>query len=480
MNIDATKLKSVYFVGIKGVAMTALAIYCKEKGMRVTGSDVEEEFPTKESLEKMSIIPMKGFSGVHIDPLNKPDLVIYTGAHGGCDNVEVIAAKEMGIETMPHGRALGFFMEESVQVSIAGSHGKTTVSAMIATILAKSGRDPSYAIGCGDIRGLGNPGHFGKGEEFVAEADEYVTDPTHDSSPRFLWQQPHVLVVTNIDYDHPDVYKNLDQVKNAFLALQNQEEGIAMTVVNVDDANSALLLKTKNILTYGFSKSADFHITKTLFQAGKTVFEAEFRGMAIGSFTLHVPGNHNIANAAAAIAASYALGISWEDSKRGLDAFYGTKRRFELIGKTETCTVYDDYAHHPNEIAATLDGIRLWYPTRRIISVFQPHTYSRTKALLQEFGLCFRKSDCVLIADIYASARENGTREVTGVNLAEEISKHQKDVYYVKDIKGTISFLKKYTKDGDVIVCMGAGDIYGWGREIMKNLQIRQIRKIYK
>jgi len=474
MNIEATKLKSVHFVGIKGVAMTALAIYCKEKGMCVTGSDIEEEFPTKEPLDQNGIVPLIGFSKFHIDALHKPDLVIYTGAHTGCDNVEVIAAKEMGIETMPHGRALGFFMEDYVQVSVAGSHGKTTVSAMIATILSKSGRDPSYAIGCGDIKGLGSPGHFGKGKEFVAEADEYVTDPTHDPSPRFLWQEPHVLVVTNIDYDHPDVYKSLDQVKNAFIALQNQEEGIAMTVVNSDDANSALLLKTKNILTYGFSKKADFHITKTQFQAGKTIFEAEFRGTAIGSFTLHVPGNHNIANAAAAIMASYALGVSWEDSKKGLDAFYSTKRRFEFVGEIGSTRIYDDYAHHPQEIKATLDGIRLWYPGSRIISIFQPHTYSRTKALLQEFGLCFRKSDYVLITDIYASARENEIREMTGEVLVREISKNQNNVHFVKDIQGTIAFLKNHVENGDIIICMGAGDIYGWGEKILWTMSNEQ------
>jgi UDP-N-acetylmuramate--alanine ligase len=477
MDIHASKLRFVHFVGIKGVAMTALATYCTEKGIRVTGSDVEEEFPTKDSLEKSGITPLSGFSKDHIDPLNKPDLVVYTGAHEGCDNIEVVTAKNLGIETMPHGRALGFFMDGSVQVSIAGSHGKTTTAAMIATILSLAGRDPSYAIGCGDIRGLGLPGHFGKGKEFVAEADEYVTDPTHDLTPRFLWQRPHVLVVTNIDYDHSDVYKSLDEVKNAFVALQDQEEGIQTTIVNVDDPNSVLLLSGKELLTYGFSKSADIRITKVLFQEGKTVFEGELRGMAIGPFTLRIPGKHNILNACAAIAASSLLNVSWEEIEKGLSAFSGTKRRFELVGSIGTTRIYDDYAHHPHEIEATLDGVKLWYTNRRIITVFQPHTYSRTKALMKEFGQCFGKSDIVCIADIYASAREKETFGITSGNLVEEISKHRKEVYFVKDLKGTISFLNKHVNVGDIIICMGAGDIYGWGKEIMKNLQIRQIYK---
>jgi UDP-N-acetylmuramate--alanine ligase len=473
MSTDSTKLKYVHFVGVKGVAMTALAIYCKERGMTVTGSDVEEEFPTKESLEKAGIIPLQGFSETHINPLKKPDLVVFTGAHGGCDNSEVITSKRLGIEIMPHGRALGFFMDGSVQVSVAGSHGKTTTAAMIATILSNSHKDPSYAVGCGDIRGLGFAGHFGKGWEFVAEADEYVTDPTHDPTPRFLWQRPHVLVVTNIDYDHPDVYKSLDQVKNAFLALKDQEEGIAVTIVNADDPNSSLLLHGNKILTYGFSESSHFRITSVKYNQGKTVFEGELRGMAIGPFTLGVPGRHNVLNASAAICACNSLGLSWEDIIRGVSAFEGTKRRFELVGSVGTIRIYDDYAHHPREIEATLEGVRDWHPEARVITVFQPHTFSRTKALLSQFATSFRKSDIVCIADIYGSAREQKDQGVTSGALVEEISKHQRNAYYVKDMEGTIAFLKKHKKEGDMIICMGAGDIYGWGKRIISNLQIR-------
>ncbi|HCM82888.1 MAG: UDP-N-acetylmuramate-L-alanine ligase [Candidatus Gottesmanbacteria bacterium GW2011_GWB1_44_11c] len=473
MDIHASKLRFIHFVGIKGVAMTALAIYCKEKRMTVTGSDVEEDFPTKESLEKNGIVPYKGFSADHLNLVNKPDLVVFTGAHGGCDNIEAVTAKRLGIEIMPHGRALGFFMDGSVQVSVAGSHGKTTTSAMIATIFSNSHKDPSYAIGCGDIRGLGYAGHFGKGREFIAEADEYVTDPTHDPTPRFLWQRPHVLVVTNIDYDHPDVYKSLDQVKNAFISLKDQEEGIAVTIVNADDPNSSLLLHGKEILTYGFSGSSDFRITNVTYQQGKTIFEGSLRGMAIEPFALRVPGKHNVLNAAAAICACYSLGISWEDILHGISLFEGTKRRFELIGESANVTVFDDYAHHPREIEATLEGIRLWYPHTRIITIFQPHTFSRTKALFSQFGTCFTKSDIVCIADIYASAREQENLGVTSKILVEEISKHQKDVYYVKDLGGTITFLKKHKKEGDIILCMGAGDIYGWGNRIVQELRVR-------
>ncbi|MBI3342632.1 UDP-N-acetylmuramate:L-alanyl-gamma-D-glutamyl-meso-diaminopimelate ligase, partial [Candidatus Gottesmanbacteria bacterium] len=211
--------KRIYFVGIKGVAMAALAIWAKESGKLVAGSDVGEEFPTDEELKKAEIPVHEGFDEAHLAAF-KPDLVIYTGAHGGRDNLQVQEAIKRGVASVPHGKALGMVMEGKRQISVAGSHGKTTTSAMIATILTEAKLDPSYAIGCGSIKGLGAAGHAGKGEWFVAEADEYVTDPGHDRTPRFLWQKPEVLVVTNIDYDHPDVYQDLSAVQQAFVALQ--------------------------------------------------------------------------------------------------------------------------------------------------------------------------------------------------------------------------------------------------------------------
>lgn len=472
MGIDTTKLRSVHFVGIKGVAMTALAIYCKEKGLTVTGSDVEEEFPTQASLEKNHIQSLIGFSPDHIDTAHKPDLVIFTGAHGGRDNVEVQTARNLGIETMPHGRALGFFMDGSVQISVAGSHGKTTTTAMIATILETAGRHPSYAVGCGDIRGIGFPGHFGKGRVFVSEADEYVTDPTHDRTPRFLWQHPDILVVTNIDYDHPDAYPNLEAVQEAFLHLQKQQEGIRVSVVNADDPKSTVLLKspTSKILTYGFSENADCHPKDVNIEEGKTTFTCMFQGNNVGTFTLSIPGRFNVTNACAALTATQSLGVSWEDIKTGLLNFGGTKRRFELVGKVNGIRVYDDYAHHPHEIEATLAGARGWFPKNRIIAIFQPHTFSRTKALLSEFSICFKDSDIVCIADIYASAREHETLGMTSRILVNEIEKHHKNVQYVQDLDGVLSFLQKNKKEGDVILCMGAGDIAEWGGRIVNEL----------
>lgn len=427
--ITLDQSKRIYFVGIKGVAMAALAIWAKETGKIVSGSDVGEEFPTDEELKKARIDVHEGFDEVHLVAFN-PDLVIYTGAHGGRDNPQVLEAIKRSIASAPHGKALGLAMEGKRQISVAGSHGKTTTTAMIATILTEAGLDPSYAIGCGSIRGLGAAGHAGKGDWFVAEADEYVTDPGHDQTPRFLWQKPEVLVVTNIDFDHPDVYSGLAAVQQSFVALQRKSN---LTIANADDPASSVLARGKHVVTFGFSKN-------------------------ISGWKLQIPGRHNLLNALAAATACKEIGIDEKCIKQGLERFGGTKRRLEKLGEVRGALIYDDYAHHPKEIEATIAAIRDWYPSRRLIVVFQPHTYSRTKALLADFSRVLTQADIALVTDIYASARETQTEE----GLAKRLGG-----LYAPTKKNVTEWLTKELKDGDVIVFMGAGDIYQWARSIV-------------
>lgn len=423
------KYNRIYFVGIKGVAMASLAIWAKESGKVVAGSDVEEEFPTDEELRKAEIEVHEGFDIIHLVTF-RPDLVIYTGAHGGWDNPQVQEATKRGIPSMSHGKALGMAMEGKRQISVAGSHGKTTTSAMIATILTEAGLDPSYAIGCGSIRGLGAAGHAGIGDWFVAEADEYVTDPGHDQTPRFMWQKPEILVVTNIDYDHPDAYPDLLAVQQAFIALQKQSK---FTFICADDEASSVLNKSRNVATFGLSEK-------------------------LNELKLQIPGGHNMLNAAAASAACEKIGIPWKVVKRGLERFGGTKRRFEKLGQLRGALIYDDYAHHPKEIEVTIAAFRIKFPKKRLIVVFQPHTYSRTKALLTDFARALGMADIALITDIYASARE--------IQTEEGLAQHLGGVYAPtrNDVSG---WLAKELKADDVIVFMGAGDIYQWARDII-------------
>lgn len=470
MIIDWKKIKHIHFVGIKGVAMTALAVWAKGAGFSVTGSDVTDIFPTDEVLAKAHIVVHDGFDSDYIQK-KKPDLVIYTGAHEGRENVEVAAAEAADIPAFAHGRALGEIMKNKRQIAVAGSHGKTTTTAMIACILASAGQDPSYAVGCGEIFGLGPPGRFGRSDWFVAEADEYVTDPHHDMTPRFLWQKPEILVVTNIDFDHPDVYASLEDVQKAFFQLSQLQQGIRITVVNSDDAPSRLLMQNNRneIMTYGFSPKAGYFISHVGFGEKRTFFTLYEKGMLIGDFSLKVPGRHNAANAAAAAAATRSIGLSWDAIRKGLLAFGGTRRRFEEIGKAQGIVVYDDYAHHPREIQATLAAARAWYPKKRIISIFQPHTYSRTKALLTDFTGSFRSSDVVVISDIYASAREKDTLGITSRDLVRSLETRQGNVQYQKNYKAVSAFLKKEALSGDVILFMGAGDISGWGKQFVSD-----------
>jgi len=461
--------KNIHFIGIKGVAMTALAIVAKEQGAKVTGSDIEEDFPTSATLQKFKITPLIGFKKENIR--GKPDLVVVTGAHGGMNNPEARAASEAGLNVLPHGKALPLFIGKKKTIAVAGSHGKTTCAAMIAHLLLKSGFDPSFAVGCGEIKSLGTPGHAGKGDYFVVEADEYMTDPSGNPTPRFLWLNPLIGVITNIEYDHPDAYPNIDQVKQAFLNFGKKIPPEGLLVAGIDNENVRTILPTINCqkLTYGFSPKADFQIRRVSFGNEKTWFWLRHKKIDLGCFTLAIPGKHNAANAlAAGIVASH-LGISWEKIRQELATFRGTKRRFEKIAQKEGILFFDDYAHHPTEIKATLEAARAWFANRRIICVFQPHTFSRTKALFSEFSKCFNKADEVIITDIYPSAREKPDPTINSLILVNEIQKHHKKAIYIGKMEEVADYLKNHILPADIILTMGAGDIYKIHQALLEN-----------
>ncbi len=466
MGAKKTKVKHAHLVGIKGVAMASLAVYLTQSGVKVTGSDVPEDFPTQEELKAAGISVLSGFDPARVVGKNKPDVLYYTGAHGGRENPEVKAAIAEEIPTLPHGAALGEMMRTSRQIVVAGSHGKTTTSAMIAVLLSHAHYHPSFAIGCGSIPGLGEAGHKGKGSWFVAEGDEYVTDPTHDLTPRFLWLDPEILVVTNIDYDHPDAYPDLAAVQHAFLKVQQKSN---ILVMNADDPNSRILKEAGKVLTYGFSPSADYRISHVGVGDQRMFFTLEERGVKLGEFSLKVPGQHNVSNAVAAMIAAHMAGASWDTLREGLLQFTGTKRRFEKLGLRAGITFYDDYAHHPTEIAATLKAARFWYPKERIIAVFQPHTYSRTKTLLAEFGRCFTDADTVILTDIYASAREKDSQGMTGMTLVSETIRHHRDVRFASDKAAVLDTLTTVVNRNDVVIFMGAGDIYNWEQDMIES-----------
>ncbi len=450
--------------------MTALAVYLKDKGYEVTGSDVADVFLTDKILRENKIKVKEGFTETNID--KNYDVTVITGAHGGMTNIEAQQAKKLGIPTYMHGEFLGRLMDGKFGISIAGCHGKTTTSSLISFLLENSGLKPSYAIGTAEINNLGAAGHFGRGKYFVAEADEYMTCPRTDKKPRFLWQNPKILVLTNIEYDHPDEFESIDKVKEAYATFIDKLGDDAIIIACIDNENVAdLLVKTdKQVITYGFSPRADFGITHFYFNQGVSFMKVRHGNIDLGEYMLSIPGKHNLANALAGIIVGEQLGINRQIIKENLKSFTGSKRRFEKVGQVKDILLYDDYAHHPSEIVATISAAKQWFNQRRIIVLFQPHTYSRTKILLADFAKSFLQADMALISDIYPSAREEIDTTINSNILAVEANKNKKNAYYMPDKKHALSFLSENVRSTDLIITMGAGDIYRWHEDLQKIL----------
>lgn len=439
MNIKS--LKHIHFTGIKGVGMTALSLCAQDLGIKVTGSDVEEIFVTDEVLKERKILWEVGFDG---DRINKGvDLVITTGAHGGLQNPEVLSAKKKNIPVLTQAEALAEFSQGKDIVAVCGVGGKSTTSALIAHILDFCGLHPSYAVGVGRIHPLGYPGKYDlKGKWFVCEADEYVNSPGVDNTPKFLFLSPKVVVATNIEHDHPDIYPTLKDTKKAYLDFFRKIPKDGLLIVNAEDKNVDEIVRSLSCRVVRFN-------TRDKIKSS-------------------LSGEYNQGNIAAAILVADYLGIPKDRVLQAIESFRGTQRRFEKIGKTKGgAEIYDDYAHHPKEIAAVLKAARETFGTRRIIAIFQPHTYSRTKALFREFARVFGDCDIAGFMDIYSSAREEKDPSVSSELLASETKKYHKNVVYMGDHTTTITWLKENLRKGDILLTLGAGDIFYIHKELV-------------
>lgn len=455
------RVKSIHFVGIKGVGMTPLAIIAKEAGIKVSGSDIGDEFITEAALKKVGITPLIEFSKNHVPDV---DLVITTGAHGGFNNTEVLGAKRRNIKVITQGEAVGIFMEGDIfkrtfkGISVTGTHGKTTTTAMIATILKEGGMDPSFVVGTGFVPSLGSCGHYGKGKYFVAEADEYMTEPTFDKTIKHMWQHPEIAVITNIEFDHPDAYKSIDDTRKAFLKFANQLPKNGVLITCGDDPQVKKLLSEFNgrKITYGFLKDNDFVVGEVLKDVELSVF-----------------GQHNRLNATAAFIVGLEVCLSKEQIKKGLLAFRGSKRRSEYVGRLSSgALLFDDYAHHPTEIQKTLRAFREEFPKFKIVCIFQPHTYSRTKSLFEQFIKSFKDVDIVILTNIYASLREKKDPTVSAKLLADAIRRSPRrwpngllrgvsSVIFLPSLSDVVEYINKMNFGKEtIIITMGAGDVY--------------------
>lgn len=473
------RYKKIYFVGVKGVGMAALAILAKQAGFTVAGSDVPQEFITDNELTAENISVSAGFEEENLKQFFNGEkletsLVITTAAHGGFTNKQAQYAKSMGITVLSYGEAVAEFFngiilerQDIIGISVAGAHGKTTISALLATCLEKARLDPSYIVGTGALFPLGQAGHSGAGNYFVAEADEYPADPATNPTPKFLYQRPTYAIINNIDFDHPDVFSSLGDVELAFESFVKNIRQNGVLVINRVSVSCQKLLQNLQrrdlkVITYGDAES-DYCITKQEQKELKTSFLVQHFGKDLGEFTLSIPGKHNAQNALAAIAVLVALGISIYDIKKVLPEYRGCKRRIEVVGKTEKgALVIDDYAHHPAEIQATLATLKGSFPQKKIVCIFQPHTYSRTKALISEFLHAFSDASTLLLVPTFASMREQQKPSIEFDEIFfKKFEAIHPDVHFFKSMEDVVEYTT-YSIDGpdSVIVTMGAGDVY--------------------
>jgi UDP-N-acetylmuramate--alanine ligase len=462
--MDLNKIKHIHFTGIKGVAMTNLALCMKDMGKKITGSDVAELFVTDAVLKKNNIAWSVGFGEANLKPA--PDLLVTTAAHGGFLNPEVKIAKENKIPVMAYAELMSYLANTKKVISVCGVGGKTTTSSMMSVLLDSAKLDPSYVIGVAKIFPLGKAGRFEKkGKYFVCEADDYVVSPGVDDRPKFMLLDPFVTVVTNIEYDHPDAFDDFEDTKIAFMEFFEKIPKDGLLIACADNPNVLEVtkkLKNVSVKTYGFNKDSDYRVKDVRYGNEETMFEIfnKSEDITYSDIKVKVPGEFNVRNATAAFIAGRFIGLEDDVIKKGLAKYLGCRRRFEKMGMFKEALFYDDYAHHPSEIKAILKAAREWYPKRRLIAIFQPHTFSRTKALYKEFIKSFKNTDLVGFMDIYPSARESFDATVSSEALASETAKLQKDVFYLGKHESALEWIEKNIKKGDLVITLGAGDIF--------------------
>jgi UDP-N-acetylmuramate--alanine ligase len=452
------KIKHIHFVGIGGIGMSGIAEVLLNLGYKVSGSDMKES-DTTERLRKLGAEIAIGHRAENIA---SPHVVVISSAVTK-ENVEVIAAREQQVPVIPRAEMLAELMRLKYGVAIAGAHGKTTTTSMVATLLAAGGIDPTVVIG-GKLNSLGTNAKLGQGEFLVAEADE--------SDGSFLKLSPTIAVVTTIDEEHLDYYKDIHEIKEAFLTFINKVPFYGVSVLCLDQPHIQALIPQvqKRYQTYGMSSQADYQARDITLRALGSKFRVMNHSEDLGWFELSVPGVHNINNSLAAIAVARELDIDIETIRKGIKEFSGVQRRFQIKGEVNGITVVDDYGHHPTEIKATLAAAASGMD-RRVVVVFQPHRYSRTQHLLEDFFTSFNQADTLIMMDIYA-AGEKPIPGVSGQALYEGIKKYgHKDVTLIADRDAVLDHVVKTVKTGDLVITLGAGDVWKIGEQLVERLK---------
>jgi UDP-N-acetylmuramate--alanine ligase len=451
------KIKHIHFVGIGGIGMSGIAEVLLNLGYKVTGSDLKES-DTTERLKKLG----GGiFIGHNAGNITSPHVVVISSAVKN-DNVEVIAAREKQVPVIPRAEMLAELMRLKYGIAIAGAHGKTTTTSMVATVLAAGGIDPTVVIG-GRLNSLGSNAKLGQGEFLVAEADE--------SDGSFLKLSPTIAVVTTIDEEHLDYYKDINEIKAAFLTFINKVPFYGVSILCLDQPHiqSLLPLVRKRCQTYGMSSQADYQARDISLRPLGSKFKVLHHTRDLGWFELSVPGVHNINNSLAAIVVARELDIELEVIRTALKNFSGVQRRFQIKGEVGGIIIIDDYGHHPTEVKATLAAAAGM--ERRVVVVFQPHRYTRTQQLLEKFFTAFNQADTLVVMDIYA-AGEKPIPGISGQTLYEGIRKYgHKDVTFISDREKIVEHMLSVLKKGDLMITLGAGDVWKLGEQVVERLK---------
>jgi UDP-N-acetylmuramate--alanine ligase len=448
----------IHFVGIGGIGMSGIAELLLNLGYKVSGSDMKRSDIT-DRLEHLGGTIFKEHAAEQIEGA---DVVVVSSAIEP-DNPEVQAAGQSSIPVIPRAEMLAELMRLKYSIAVAGAHGKTSTTSIVASVLAQGGLDPTVVIG-GKLKSIGSNAVLGQGDFIVAEADE--------SDGSFLKFSPTIAVVTNIDNEHLDFYEDLDAIKDVFANFLDRIPFYGLAVLCLDNEPIQDLIPhlKKRYTTYGMSSQADFHIRDVAFGNQKSSFNIYHHGEKLGHINLNLPGIHNVYNATASIAVGVELNIAFDQIKSALETVEGVQRRLEIKGETNGIIVIDDYGHHPTEIKITLKAVEENWPDRRKVVVFQPHRYSRTRALFDEFTRAFYQSDVLVVMPIYA-ASEKKIEGVNSQNLCEGIKAHgHKEVIYADGFKAAHSLLKQTLQPRDVLLTLGAGDVWKVGMEVLKKL----------
>jgi len=458
------KAKRIHLIGIGGTGMSGLAQLLLSMDKKVSGSDNN---PSR-VLEKLKKKGIQVICPQKEENISKDiELVIHSHAILP-DNPEYMKAREYNIPLLSYPEAVGYVMEKRKGIAVAGTHGKTTTSSLIVSILKDSGYSPSFLIG-GEIRNIGNS-EVGNSDLFVVEACEYKRS--------FLNYKPEIGVVTAIEEDHLDYYRDIEEIKSAFRDFLNNVKGVI--VYCAEDRNIMDVIKTvdkKNMASYGLHRGR-WRARNIKFSKNTSEFECIFEGKKEASIKLGLSGMHNIKNALASIACARYLGVPWEGIKEGLEKFNGVHRRCEVLGRAGGITVIDDYGHHPTEIRCTLKSLRNMFPNNRLIVVFQPHQYSRTRFLLKEFAMSFSDADKVVVPDIYF-VRDSIIEQklVNARMLVEKIRRNGKEALYLPTFDEIVEYLYEIAKKGDVILTIGAGPVDRVAYGILKKLRKKAVSK---